>query len=200
MKIIVVGGTGLIGSAVVKELSARHEIITVGYTSGDAQVDIANNQSIENLYKKIGKFDALIATTGKVVFAELKQLTDEKFRVGLNDKLMGQVNLVTIGSQYINDKGSFTLTSGILSQDPIRYGVSASMVNGALESFVKAASIELPRSIRINCVSPTVITEAMKDYELYFRGYIPVPAAQAAVAYSKSVEGLQTGQVYKVGY
>ncbi len=199
MKIIVVGGTGLIGSAVVKELSQRHEIVSVGHKGGDEQVDILDNNAIENLYKKIGKFDALIATTGKVVFAELEQLTDEKFRVGLNDKLMGQVNLVMIGSRYINDKGSFTLTSGILSHDPIRYGVSASMVNGALESFVKAAAIELPRNIRINCVSPTVIAEAMKDYGPYFRGYVPVFAAQAAIAYSKSVEGLQTGQIYSVG-
>lgn len=199
MKIIVVGGTGLIGSAVIKELSQRHEIVSVGHKGGDAQVDILDNHAIENLYKKIGKFDALIATTGKVVFAELEQLTDEKFRVGLNDKLMGQVNLVMMGSHYINDKGSFTLTSGILSHDPIRYGVSASMVNGALESFVKAAAIELPRNIRINCVSPTVIAEAMKDYGPYFRGYVPVSAAQAAIAYSKSVEGLQTGQIYKVG-
>lgn len=200
MKIIVVGSTGLIGSAVVKELSERHEVISVGHTKGEIQVDITNNQSIENLYKKIGKFDALVATTGKVVFAELEQLTDEKFHIGLNDKLMGQVNLVTIGSRYINEKGSFTLTSGILSQDPIRYGVSASMVNGALESFVKAAAIELPRNIRINCVSPTVISEAMKDYAPYFRGFVPVSAALAAMAYSKSVEGLQTGQIYRIGY
>ncbi len=200
MKIIVVGGTGLIGSAVVKELSVRHEIISVGHASGDAQVDITDKQSIENLYKKIGQFDALVSTTGKVIFAELDQLTDEKLHIGLNDKLMGQVNLVTIGSRYINDKGSFTLTSGILSVDPIKYGVSASMVNGALEGFVKAAAIELPKNIRINCVSPTVITEAMKDYAPYFRGFVPVPAAQAAMAYSKSVEGIQTGQIYRVGY
>lgn len=200
MKIIVVGGTGLIGKAVVKELSDRHEVISVGHTQGDAQVDITDNQSIENLFKKIGHFDALISTTGTVVFAELEQLTDVQFRVGLNDKLMGQVNLVTIGSRYIKDKGSFTLTSGILSRDPIRYGVSASMVNGALESFVKAAAIELPRNIRINCVSPTVIQEAMGEYGAYFRGYEPVSAAQAALAYSKSAEGLQTGQIYTVGY
>lgn len=200
MKIVVIGGTGVIGSAVVTELAARHEVIAVGSTHGEHRVDIINNQSIEELFKKIGKFDALVATTGKIIFADFEQLTDEKYRVGLNDKLMGQVNLVSIGCRYINDKGSFTLTSGILSQDPIRYGASASMVNSAIEGFVRGAAIELPRGIRINVVSPTVISESMKDYGPYFRGYSPVPAAQAALAYSKSVEGLQTGQVYRVGY
>lgn len=200
MKIIIVGGTGLIGSAVAKELGPRHEIITVGHTKGDMNVDILDNKSIENLYQKIGKFDALVSTLGKVVFAEFDELDEQKFFVGLKDKLMGQVNLVTMGCRYINDNGSFTLTSGILSQNPIRSGVAASMVNGAINSFVIAAAIEMPRKIRINVVSPTVIAEAMDNYGPYFRGYMPVPASQAALAYSKSVEGLQTGQIYRVGY
>jgi uncharacterized protein YbjT (DUF2867 family) len=49
MKIIVVGGTGTIGKAVVKELSSRHSIVTVGHTSGDVQVDILDTASIEKM-------------------------------------------------------------------------------------------------------------------------------------------------------
>jgi NAD(P)-dependent dehydrogenase (short-subunit alcohol dehydrogenase family) len=125
-------------------------------------------------------------------------LTPEKFDIGLRDKLMGQVNVVLAGQQFLNDGGSFTLTSGILSEDPIQFGAAASLVNGALESFVCAAAIELPRGLRINAVSPTVIEESMDSFGPYFRGYKPVPAIAAALAYSKSVEGKQTGQVYKV--
>jgi len=43
-----------------------------------------------------------------------------------------------------------------------------------------------------------VIEEAMGDYAPSFRGFEPVPAARAALAYAKSVEGAQTGQVYRV--
>jgi NAD(P)-dependent dehydrogenase (short-subunit alcohol dehydrogenase family) len=200
MKIILIGGSGLIGSAVKKELSQRHEIIVAGRNSGDLRVDIQDVHSIENLFKQVGKFDSLISTAGEVKFAPLDQLTEENFRFGINSKLMGQVNLVTIGTRFIADRGVFTLTSGILNCDPIRTGASAAMVNGALEGFVRSAAIELPRGLRINLISPTVILEAMKDYAPYFRGFVPVPAAQAALAYSKSVEGLQTGQVYRVGY
>jgi NAD(P)-dependent dehydrogenase (short-subunit alcohol dehydrogenase family) len=71
-------------------------------------------------------------------------------------------------------------------------------VNGALESFVRAAAIELPRGLRINVVSPTVLQESMSSFGPYFRGYKAVPARDAALPYSKSVEGKQTGQVYKV--
>ncbi|MCY1298017.1 hypothetical protein D9M70_474810 [compost metagenome] len=132
-------------------------------------------------------------------FGALAEMGEAEFAVGLRDKLMGQVNLVLIGREFANDGASFTLTSGVLSHDPIRYGASASMVNGAIDSFVRSAALELPRGMRINSVSPTVIVEALPDYAPYFRGYKAVPAAEAALAYGKSAEGAQTGQVYHVG-
>lgn len=198
MKIIVVGGTGTIGSAIVNELSERHSVVVVGNNRGDFQVDITDKQSIENLFQSIGNFDALVSATGNVHFGPLVELTAADYNIGLQSKLMGQVNLVLIGLNYINPAGSFTLTSGVLSHDPIRLGSSASMVNGALESFVKGAAIEMPKSTRINVVSPTVITEAMDKYAPYFRGFESIPAKRAALAYSKSVEGAQTGQIYLV--
>ena len=142
--------------------------------------------------------DAIVSTAGGVHFGPWSELTPEKFDIGLRDKLMDQVNLVLAGQQSLSDRGSFTLTSGILSEDPIRDGAAASLVNGALESFVRAAAIELSRGQRINVVNPTVVEESMPAFGPYFRGYKAVPAADAALAYSKSVEGGQTGQVYKV--
>lgn len=200
MKIIVVGGTGTIGKAVVTELKKRHSIVIAGHTKGDIQVDILDVNSIERMYQSVGKFDALISTVGKVHFGEFAKMTSNDYFIGLTDKLMGQVNLVLIGLRFINDNGSFTLTSGILSSDPIRYGSSASMVNAAIDGFVEGAAIEMPRGIRINSVSPTVVAESMEMYSDYFHGFEPVSASQVALAFSKSVEGAQTGRVYPVGY
>ena len=199
MKVVVIGATGTIGKAVVSELSSRHEVITVGKNSGDFQCDCTNEKQIDKLFKTIGAYDALVSTIGNVHFDIFEKMTNNLYQIGLQDKLMSQVNLVLIGREYIKDKGSFTLTSGILARDPICAGSSASMVNGAIESFVYAVSIEMPRGLRINAVSPTVILEAMPKYAPYFRGFEPVPVSRAALAYSKSVEGLQTGQVYRVG-
>lgn len=200
MKVIVVGGTGTIGKAVVKELGQRHQIIVASQRHGDIQLDIQDKTSIQKMYQAVGKFDALISTVGKVHFGEFAKMTADEYFIGLNDKLMGQVNLVLLGLPTINDNGSFTLTSGILNHDPIKFGASAAMVNGALEGFTVGAAIEMPRGVRINTVSPTVITESFDDYAEYFYGFQSVTAHQAALAYSKSVEGLQTGQIYKVGY
>ncbi len=199
MKIILVGASGTIGQAVERELAERHEVIRVGRNSGDYQVDIRDVASIRKLFEEIGSFDALVAATGSVHFGALAEMQAEQFAVGLNDKLMGQVNLLLIGREFINEGGSFTFTSGILSDDPIVAGTSASMVNGALNSFVKAAAIELPRGLRVNIISPTVLVEAMDSYGPFFRGFKPVPAVDVALAYAKSVEGKQTGQIYTVG-
>lgn len=198
MKIVVVGATGTIGKAVVAALAGRHEVVKVGKRGGDRQVDITDSESIRRLFERIGRFDALVCAAGKVHFGELSAMTEKEMAIGLRDKLMGQVNLVLIGQDHINDQGSFTLTSGLLSHDPIRYGTSASLVNGAIDAFVRAAAIELPRGVRINVVSPGLLTESLGAYGDYFRGHETVPASRVANAYVKSVEGRLTGRVIDV--
>jgi NAD(P)-dependent dehydrogenase (short-subunit alcohol dehydrogenase family) len=163
-------------------------------------VDITNLQSIKRLYDKIGEFDSVVSATGNLHFGPLEQFTPEQFEIGLRSKLMGQVNLVTLGLNHIRPRGSFTLTSGQLNDDPIRGGVSGALVNGALEGFVRSAAIELPRGLRINLVSPTVTEEGFAAYGLFFPGQKPVPAAEAAFGYAKSVEGPQTGRIYRIGW
>jgi len=199
MKILLIGANGTIGSAIAKELAPRHEIISVGRSSGDFQVDISDSASIRKLFEQVGTFDALVCAAGNVNFVPLAAMTEKDFALGLQDKLMGQVNLLLIGREFANDGASFTFTTGITSHDPIHTGASASMVNAAIDGFVRAAAIELPRGLRVNSVSPNVLQESMGAYAAYFRGFKPVPAAEVALAYAKSVEGLQTGQTYHVG-
>ena len=198
MRILLVGASGTIGRAVATELGQRHEIVSAGRTSGDVQLDITDISSIRAAYEGAGPLDAVISTAGHVKFAPFEEMEAADYAIGLEDKLMGQVNLVLVGRQYVADGGSFTLTTGVLDRDPIRQGTSASMVNGAINAFVRAAAIEMQRAQRINVVSPGVIEEAMEAYGAFFRGFEPVPAARAALAYAKSAEGAQTGQVYLV--
>ena len=198
MKILLIGAQGTLGRAVAHELGARHDVVAAGRSSGDVRIDLADRASIAAGLAQIGPVDAVVSAAGNVAFGALLELTPEQWAVGLNDKLMGQVNLALLAAPLLNDGGSITLTTGILTDDPIRYGASASLVNGAVEAFVRAAALELPRGIRINAVSPNVLQESMAGYAPYFRGFEPVPAARAALGFSRSVEGAQTGQVYKV--
>jgi NAD(P)-dependent dehydrogenase (short-subunit alcohol dehydrogenase family) len=199
MRILLVGASGTIGKAVAAELGSRHEIVAAGRTSGDVRMDITDRASIQAGFQAAGPLAAVVSAAGHVKFAAFDEMEAADYEIGLRDKLMGQVNLVLVGRRFVADGGSFTLTTGVLDRDPIRMGSSASMVNGALNAFVGAAAIEMPKGQRINVVSPGVIQEAMESYGPFFRGFEPVPAARAALAYARSVEGAQTGQVYRVG-
>ncbi|MET3174640.1 UNVERIFIED_ORG: NAD(P)-dependent dehydrogenase (short-subunit alcohol dehydrogenase family) [Arthrobacter sp. UYCu721] len=194
MKVLIVGANGLLGSAAVAALKERHDVIQAS-RSGQVSVDLGDPQSIRRMFKEVGTVDAVISCTGSVPFKPLAELTDEDFRSGFEDKVIGQVNLVQLGVDYISDGGSVTLTTGVLAREPILTGAAASLANGALESFVMAAAAELPRHIRINAVSPTVLAEAT-DYHEFFPGFSQVPAETVGRAYVKSVEGIQTGLVY----
>ncbi len=200
MKIVLVGAGVTIGRAVRAALGGRHDVLSVGHRSGDFQVDIADPDSIRRLFEQTGDFDALVSATGKAHFGPFDALTPAQFEIGLRSKLMGQVNLVMLGLPHVRDGGSFTLTSGLLNEEPIRQGTCSALVNGGLEGFVRGAAIELPRGVRLNLVSPTVIEESLPAYAPFFPGVPAVAADVAAQAYVRSVEGAHTGRVYRVGW
>lgn len=202
MKIAIIGAGGTLGRAVAAELEqgSRHEIVRIGRRSGDLQVDITDEASVDALFARTGKLDAIIATTGSVFFGPLTAMTAADFNTGLQDKLLGQVRLALKGQHILNDGGSITLTSGIIADAPIAQGANATAVNAALDGFVRAAACELPRGIRINLVSPTMLTESAATYGAFFPGFESVSAARAALAFRRSVEGIQSGQVFRVGY
>lgn len=203
LRILVVGASGVLGRAIVAELSPRHDIVSAGSKTGDIRIDIADPASIEAGLKAAGPLDAVACAAGAVNFHPLSAikpalLEKSSYELGLTNKLLGQVNLALAARDHLNDRGSITLIAGVLSQTPIAYGSSASMVNAAVEAFAMAAAIEMPRAIRINAVSPTVFEELMADFGPFFRGHDPVPVLRAARAFSRSIEGLQTGQTYRV--
>ena len=197
MKIIIVGATGTMGKHIVSVLEKEHDLIKVSSdVGGDIQADITSTESIENMFKQVGAFDALISTAGPTYVGPWKNLNDTEFRKGVEGKMMGQINLVLIGQNYINPKGSFTLITGALTDEPQINFANASAANGAVEGFVRAAAIELQNGIRINAVSPTVI-ENSPQYFPYFPGEIPTTMRQLEFMFRKSVFGANTGHIIK---
>ena len=196
MKIIFVGATGTMGSYLVKALETEHEIIKAASKGADIDVDIRSVTSIESMFREVGAFDALVSTAGPTFVGPWEKLNDETFRPGVEGKMMGQINLVLIGQQYINPKGSFTLITGALTHDPQKNFANASAANGAVEGFLRGASIELKNGIRINAVSPTVIEDS-PQYFPYFPGEVPTTMKQLEYAFRKSLFGAVTGQVIK---
>lgn len=198
VRVLVVGANGTLGSHIVEELKHDFEVIKASKRNSAIQVDISSPKSIKEMLAKVGKIDALVSAAGSTYFGPIREMTPELNDFSFRNKLAGQINLVLLGLDYINDYGSITLTSGVLMDDPVKDGASAAMVNGGLKAFVKAAALDMPRGIRINNVSPTILQESAEKYGNLFKGFEPVPGKRAALAYRKSIQGGQTGQTYEI--
>lgn len=198
MKILIIGGNGTIGRKVSAHFKAKHDVLIGARTNGDVEIDISQSNSIKNALEKIGQLDAIINIAGEAKWDKFENLSEEDYYIGLRSKLMGQVNLVRIGRKYLHPKGSITLSTGILADDPVEKTTSAAMVNGAIHSFVKAVDLEMEHGIRVNVVSLGVVEDAYEKYKDYFPGHNPVSMKKAVNAYVRSVEGRGRGEIIRI--
>ncbi|WP_288457022.1 short chain dehydrogenase [uncultured Chryseobacterium sp.] len=198
MKILIIGGNGTIGKTVAAHFKENNEVVIAGRNSGDVTVDIADSHSIKEMFEKTGKLDAIICIAGEAKWADFKDLTEEDYYIGLKSKLMGQVNLVRIGKDYLNSNGSITLSTGILADDPVVQTAGAAMVNGGIHSFVQAAALELENGIRLNVVSSGMVEDAYEKYRDYFPGHNPIPMKKVINGYVRSVNGKGNGEIIRI--
>lgn len=197
MRILHVGATGAAGTATATALRDRgHEVLPAHRSSTDLPVDITDPASIGRMYEAVGEIDAVVSTAGSTPFGAWDDLDRDAWLTGLQYKLLGQVELVRQGTATVRAGGSFTLITGVLSREPIRGSSIASAVNGALESWVLASAGELWGRFRINAVSPTVLTESREKHADAFPGFPLVASADVGRAYVRSVESMETGQIY----
>lgn len=196
MKILVVGGTGIIGKAVVELLRKEHEVIAIGKNGGDYQLDIEDKAAISKMFEDFKDIDGIISTTGMAGLGPLNQLTDADFELAVNNKLMGQVNLVREGLKHVKENGFIILTTGAASHTPFPGGSAITLACAGLEGFVKAAEIEKGKNIRINVVRPAMVTESMELYKLE----VPysVSAYDTARVYEAVMKLEESAQMYNV--
>ncbi len=198
MKLLIVGGNGTIGKKVTSYFSKKNEVIIGGRTSGDVTVDISDSSSIKKMFKETGKVDAIICIAGEAKWADFNEISEEDFYIGLKSKLMGQVNLVRIGKNYLNPNGSITLSTGILADDPVVGSTSAAMVNGAIHSFIQAVVLEIENGIRVNAVSLGMVEDSYERYAEAMPGHNAISMDKVVSAYVKSVNGSGNGQIIKI--
>ncbi len=193
MRIMVIGATGTIGREIVKALEPQHKVVPVSRSHTSLTVDLGEPASIRALFARTGQLDAIVCAAGNAKPGGLQQVTDEDLEFSLRNKLMGQVNVARFGIDHVADGGSITLTSGILARVPIKGVVAFSLVNAALEGFVRAAALDASRGIRINLVSPPWVTESL--IALKMDPAQGLPAAIVAKSYLRSVTGSESGAV-----
>ncbi len=195
MKILVIGATGVIGSAVAELLGQDNQVISVGNSRGDFTVNIDSKYSIRTLFENVGKVDAIVSATGKGEFNQVEDESDTSYRLALDNKVMGQVNLVRIGLDYLNQGGSITLTSGESTAHPMPGTSSISMGCAAVNAFVACAALELKDDKRINVVSPGFVKETMEMMGM--DSAAGIAANDVALFYQSSIKSQHNGEVFQ---
>jgi NADP-dependent 3-hydroxy acid dehydrogenase YdfG len=191
MKILVVGAGGTIGKLVSARFrEAGHSVVEASRARG---FDINDRSSLRAFFARSGKFGAVAVAAGHVAFKPLLQLTEEDLLSSASSKFLGQVRLVQEALPFMEDSGAFALISGITAREPIRDGALAAGVARAVEGFAMGAAPEMPRGIRINVISPTVLNESAVAYADYFAGYESVSGAKVADAYLRAISGRMNG-------
>ncbi|MEU5806424.1 short chain dehydrogenase [Streptomyces sp. NPDC047718] len=202
MRILLIGAGGKLGTAVHQTLTARgHEVVTAGRSSGDLRFDVTDPAQITALYEAAavgGQLDAVACAAGSVPFKPVADMTPDDWTAAFRGKVQSQLELVRQGTGRIAPRGSFTLITGVLARSPIMTGSAASMANGAVEAFVRAAAAEIAPQ-RVNAVSPTVVTESLDVYAGYFPGFASVGLAEVSQAYVRCIEGVETGRILELG-
>jgi NAD(P)-dependent dehydrogenase (short-subunit alcohol dehydrogenase family) len=195
MRVLVIGATGTIGSAVADAFAeAGHDVLRAS-RNGEQKVDIGDPASIRALYESVGRVDAIVNCAGNGVFKALPDCDHGDLQQAYDLKLTPFFNVVRLGLEHLNDGGQFIITSGIFATQPMP-GVSLiSMVNGALESFTRAAALDMPRGIRINAVSPPFIKETAEKMGMP-GGY---PARDNARAYAELANSTSNGVMITPG-
>jgi len=192
---------------VLQAIENDYAVITAGLDDSQHPLDLADTASVERQLQAIqdqgGPLDAVICTAGRANFRRLADIsagnfTESPYYLGLQDKLMGQVNLALAARAFLRPGGVIVLTTGTTSRDPILGGSSLSMVNGALESWVRAAATEMPNGVRINAVSPSLVEGTPAAACAAFPGFEPVSGKLVGLAYVRCLRSGLTGQVLAV--
>jgi len=206
-KILLVGAKGVVGRWVHQALKAHHTVIAAGLEApieaDELQLDLTDTEAVQQSLRRLGPLDAVVSTAGRAHFRALSNVTPAPleasvYGLGLQDKLMGQVNLALAAREVLKPGGSITLTSGTTSTEPILGGAALSMVNGALESWVRAAATELPQGWRINVVSPSLVEGTPAAACAAFPGFECVSGTRVALAYLRCLFSGINGQVIRI--
>jgi NAD(P)-dependent dehydrogenase (short-subunit alcohol dehydrogenase family) len=194
--VILIGAQGQVGQAALTGLG-NHKVITASRSGKDCdhKVDITSEESIRSLFKEVGTFDAVVNTVGVCEYANFVDMTEQQWMITVMSKMMGQINLVRIGQEFISNNGSFTLISGIFNVKPIPSAIADATTSGAIDTFVKCVAYEMPRGIRVNAINPTVLEEAWDVYGAMMPGFQPVAGTLVGKAFERSVDGFLTGEV-----
>ena len=179
-KALVTGGTGGIGQAICRRLSANGYHVMINYVHSEEKAeklakeisgepikfDVSNIEEVEKIAKQIGKIDLLINNAGISEIDLFTGISHEKSSRIMDINLGGTLNCSrAFLPAMIREKcGCIINVSSMWGEVGASCEVDYSATNAGIIGFTKALAKEVaPSGIRVNCVSPGFIMTEMNS-------------------------------------
>lgn len=124
--------------------------------------DITQEAHVVRLFEQAGKLDHVIVTAAALAYQPIRDFDVEAARRSIESKLLAALLVAKHAAPRIAAGGSLIFTTGVASERPLVRGSLVAAVNGALNSFVRGAAIELA-PVRVNALSPGWVDSELWD-------------------------------------
>lgn len=168
--VVVIGGSSGMGLAVAQRCLADGASVVIAGRSPERldaarvelghtervtaiPVDIGDRAAVGELFERVGTLRHLVVTAADLPYGPASGLTEDHIMRAVRSKIVGPLFAAQFAAERIVVPGSITFTAGIAAHRPIPGGALGAIVNGALESMVRALALEFA-PIRVNAVSP----------------------------------------------
>ncbi len=190
MTAVITGGSGAIGSAIVKEFAALGHDICIGYLRGETaaealaaeiaerygvsaaavRFDLSHPETLadsaEKCRKALGNIDILVNNGGCEYIGLFQDMTDEQLISIMNSDLVGTMQLTKL---FLPDmlsahKGYIVNIASVWGEVGASCEVAYSAAKAGIIGFTKALAKETaPSGVLVNCVSPGFIDTRMNS-------------------------------------
>ncbi len=139
----------------IAALSEKLKGTEAGNVSGYL-MDLNDDNSIRQLFERVGRFDHLVTPAASSVMAPIADMNFEGARQLLESKQWGQMLCVHHALNTVRKDGSITLFSGTVTQKPLPGSSMYAAVGAATEAAARVWALE-QAPLRVNTIVPGII-------------------------------------------
>jgi len=125
-----------------------------------AVLDTDDNGLLERFFERQVTWDHVVVSAAQTKVGSVRSLSLTDAKAAMESKFWGAYRVARVAR--INDGGSLTLVSGVLSERPSATAVLQGAINAALEALARGLALELA-PVRVNAVSPGMIETPIWD-------------------------------------
>ena len=177
-KIIILGGSGAIGSSIAKELIQKNYApILISKNKDDIKLiakkldcqyyvcDVLNTEKLTQTIQEIGdEIFGLAYCVGSINLKPFKLAKENNFLESYKINTLGAINAIKAAQEsLLKNNGSILLFSSIAVQQGFINHSIISTAKGAIEGLTLSLAAEFAPKIRVNCIAPSLTNAKMSQ-------------------------------------